>query len=443
MRRFLAIACVLLALAPTPALAHGGLPVARELVWRGDLVYIPTRYWGVFFGRVGGPFKWICEEAINPYQQRLLTIAGDGTFYATDRTGITVSRDDGCTWGPATGAIAGLSVVRLLPAPDKPARLWAAASSVGSGADAQTAAGLYRTDDQGRTFVAALPLEGRVVTGAALSDDGATLVTAARLRAAPFDARVYTSKDGGATFSDLAVTYVFDGAPAAGLQPIAVDPRDGAVYFALDGGPDQLLLRSSDGGATLTEVLRLPMAIEAVAIDKARDQLLVASSAGLYVGQGSAAPVKSPGLSRAQCASVRPDATYVCAWNWEPDNKAVARSTDGAQRFDKVFQYADTLAPYECPEETPVGRTCPMIWLGYADQLGIDLSTRGDGGAGAPADGGAGSPGGAGGTGSAGAAGAAGSGKPGGCAGAPMTARGGGLLAGLLLFALRARRRRP
>ncbi len=440
MRRVLAIGCVLAALAPTPADAHGGLPIARELVWRGDVVYVPTRYWGVFFGRVGGPFKWICEEAINSYQQRLLTLTGDGTFYSTDRVGLTVSRDDGCTWEPVTGAIAGLNVGRILPAPDKPARLWAAASAVGSGADAQNAAGMYRTDDRGRTFVPALPLEGRVVTGAAISDDGATLVAAARLRAAPFDPRVYTSRDGGATWTDVAVTYVFDGTAAAGLQPLAIDPRDGgSVYFALDGGPDQLLLRSTDGGATITEVLRLPMTIEAVAVDKARDQLLVASSAGLYVGQGAAAPVKSPSISRAQCASVRPEATYVCAWNWEPDNKAVARSTDGGQSFDKVFQYADTLAPYECPAETPVGRTCPMIWLGYADQLGIDLSMRGDGGAGAPADGGAGSPGGAGSGGTAGAAGAA---KSSGCAGAPVAARGGALVVGAILLALRARRRR-
>jgi hypothetical protein len=399
----------------------------------------------VFYGEEGGPWRWICEEAINPYQQRKMGIAGDGTLYATDRQGVTISRDGGCTWEPAGQPLAGLRVEALSESSDAPSRMWIAASAGLASSGGGTAAGLYRSDDQGRTFVAALPLEGRSLSGLAVAGDGRTLVVASRNTTAPFDPRIHVSVDAGATFTAHPVTFMLDGSLAVSLTPRAVDPRDPrTLYFSLDGGPAQLLLRSTDGGATLAELLRLDKPIEGVAIDPVRDQLLVASAAGLHVGVGTAAPTRSPALSRTQCVEIHAGKTYACAWNWDPDSKAVGRSDDGAASFTKVFQYADTEAPIDCPATTPVGMMCPTIWASYADQLGIDLGLRGDGGAGAggvaDADGGAG--------GTAGSAGSAATppGKSSGCApaggGAPGGAGGGALLGlGALATAMALRAR--
>jgi MYXO-CTERM domain-containing protein len=60
-----------------------------------------------------------------------------------------------------------------------------------------------------------------------------------------------------------------------------------------------------------------------------------------------------------------------------PDNAAIARSDDGAKTFAKVFQFADTLGPFDCPKGTPVGDECPFYWETYGSQLGISF----DGGA--------------------------------------------------------------
>ena len=101
----------LLALASTLALfmdagtarGHGGLPVSETIEFKGDVLFVPTRYWGVFYGTDGGPWRWICEEAINKRQDRKWALAGDGSFHVTDYYGITSSRDGGCTWEQSWG----------------------------------------------------------------------------------------------------------------------------------------------------------------------------------------------------------------------------------------------------------------------------------------------------------------------------------------------------
>ena len=55
---------------------------------------------------------------------------------------------------------------------------------------------------------------------------------------------------------------------------------------------------------------------------------------------------------------------------------AIARLSNDATSFTKVFQYHDTQSPVGCSADTPVGNICPMVWQKYADQLGIDLSQR-------------------------------------------------------------------
>src|SRR4051812_12127328 len=103
MRFAFASAALLVAAA---ASAHNGLPVTRQILFDGDRLIIPTSGEGVYVGPEGGPFKWICEEAINSQIYRRWARAGSGTLHVTDVTGITTSRDGGCNWVHATGEIA-------------------------------------------------------------------------------------------------------------------------------------------------------------------------------------------------------------------------------------------------------------------------------------------------------------------------------------------------
>src|SRR2546421_104347 len=93
-------------LAPSLAGAHGGLPISESIVERDGQLVVPTKYWGVFLGADGGPWRWICEEAINKRQDRHWILTGDGTYHVNDYAGITSSRDGGCTWIAATGPLA-------------------------------------------------------------------------------------------------------------------------------------------------------------------------------------------------------------------------------------------------------------------------------------------------------------------------------------------------
>lgn len=64
---------------------------------------------------------------------------------------------------------------------------------------------------------------------------------------------------------------------------------------------------------------------------------------------------------------------YACAWNYSPDRAAIARLSDNAQSFAKVFQFDDTKGPLDCPANTQVSQICPEVWANYADQLGVRI----------------------------------------------------------------------
>ena len=105
------------ALLPGAARAHGGLPISTQIVFRGQTLLVPTQYWGIFVGSEAGPWRWICDEGINDYKLRSVFAASDGALYATNLTGLTVSRDGGCDWRPLGGPIAALEVDSVVADP--------------------------------------------------------------------------------------------------------------------------------------------------------------------------------------------------------------------------------------------------------------------------------------------------------------------------------------
>ncbi|MFO0575339.1 MAG: sialidase family protein [Polyangia bacterium] len=370
-RAALALLLSLASHTPTSVYAHGSLPIAQQIYWQGDTMMVPAAYWGLFIGTEGGPWRWICEEAINLNQQRKWAILSDGTLFATDRTGVSVSRDAGCSWGTVSAPVNTLDAVAITADPTKP-RVWVLANDSAAGKDS----GLWFSDDQGRTWQQSHALATELPAGLAISADGRTVLVSAMTQDMPRKAVLYTSKDGGASFVPRMLSEPVDGKPFYSFAPVFIDPRaTDRVFLRVPMDAGDVLLRSEAGGP-FTEAMRTPGKIQEVQLDAASDQLFVATTKGLFAAKATAALAPLPSLSSAQCVSPHNGTLYACAWNYAPDQAAIARLSSDASSFTKVFQFHDTKEPLACPPETPVSKICPGIWRQYADQLGIDLDQR-------------------------------------------------------------------
>jgi hypothetical protein len=408
--RALVISC-LLGCAAT-AHAHGGLPVSQKILRQanGDTMYIPVVYWGLWVGKAGGPWTWICEELINNYRFRRFALATDGVFYTTNQQGITLSTDHGCTWVNASGAIAQLHTTDV---DVDPVDGLTAYVSTGDGGTVTADGGIipasnavFVTHDHGQNWT---PLTGLTNSArlyqsvrVAPSSPSRLYVTSAAPMS-PFSVSAHRSSDSGATFTDLPLAYQLDGNAPHLFEVMTIDPRNPDVVYAravADVEADMVellrhaLLRSVDGGATWTELLKIDgvtepsgqtRGIDGVAIDTAKGIVYVATDSGLYSGSdatgGAPTITLAPTgpLMQTQCVDVHGGALYACASQFV-DHAAIAQSLDGAHTFKSVMNYVDTVGPVDCPVSTPVGAQCPAYWYMYGSQLGISFD------AGAPPD---------------------------------------------------------
>ena len=261
LRNLIAIGLALVLLGGAPrAGAHGGLPISQTIMWRGDSLLVPTPYWGIFVGTDGGPWRWICDEAINTNQLRLIAMASDGmTLYATDKTGLTLSPDGGCSWGPVSGPVAGLDVVSVVADPVLPRRAYVLAND--STMSANT--GLWRTDDAGASWSLIRGLGTDLPGGLTLSYDGTQVAVTSLSQALPRTATLHLSTDSGAGFTGRALKVPLMGAALTNLSPVFFDtapPGTGSLYLRTIVDPNQLLLRL-DGFAWMFAMLVSAMGV--------------------------------------------------------------------------------------------------------------------------------------------------------------------------------------
>jgi hypothetical protein len=418
MRRALAV--LLLAAWPLAAGAHGGLPISVRVLHKGadPTLFVPVVYWGVWVGQDGGPWRWICEEEINTNRFRRYALSTDGTFYATNVRGVTLSSDGGCTWADYSGELAQLRTTAVAVHPVDGATAWVTTDDYASTADGgMVDNALFVTHDHGQTFARVPALSGgglRFQSVLAAPSDGNTLYVTSAALMTPFAPTVQRSIDGGASFTAYPIVYTLDGTAPYSAEVMAVDPRASDVIYVrvfvtqlVDGGdsqPLQALLRSVDGGAHFAEIYRavgdmlpsgLTRGIDGVAVDADGGRVLVATKTGLLVGDD---PGRAPtvtlaprgNLSQAQCVDARAGKIYACGTNYAPDFAALARSDDGAATFKSVLSYQDTIGTISCPAGTPVADQCPYYWLNYSAQLGIGGTDGGGDGGGGGGSGGCG-----------------------------------------------------
>jgi len=392
--RPLAIAAAMLCSAVGLAFANGRAPLTNGVHFQpGDSrsLYVSTTFGLLVSHDDGCTFRWICEQNLGyggTFDPKY-RIATDGAIFATTFTGLRVSRDGGCTFTTATAGEAA-------DAPGRIADKWIDAIDVGptgeiwvATADSGKPNDIYRSTDGGATFeprgmsspsiwwksLAIAPSRPQRIYATGYQVAG---VLPAGGQAPP-TAHFEVSDDDGAHWLE---------SPLAGVQlgatplpyAVGVDHMNPDIVFMTSAGANQpsgdRLYRSTDGGMQWSEVLATTGPILDVAVTPT-GQVLVATLGGGTLrsldGVSFAPLVDAPQLA---CVGQRGGELFGCGANWQPDEKAVARSLDGA-RWDKVFRFVELAGPVECPAGTPQHDTCAAQWPALQQQFGSTGPTCG------------------------------------------------------------------
>jgi hypothetical protein len=371
------IALVVLVAGGRAGRSHTGLPVAEAILARDGKLIVATSLWGLFVdqtGDGGGPFRWICDEAIDPagttiVDGRAWASSSAGTLLVGTVRGLRLSRDGGCTWEAAPGALASTPTSTVVA---DGATIWA----VTFGALGPNA--LWRSDDDARSFRSVLQSDDGFDT-VAVSPGGAAIWLSAT-DAMTGAAVLYVSTDGGAQFARRVPTYTLAGAAPSLIRPLAVE-ASGVAWLAAVGDVARALLRGAPGGDALDE--KWVVRGEITAVLPRAGEVLAVTTAGLVRVDGTSGAAAAIGdLAQPRCLVERGGALYACASNFPPDERVLSRSDDGARTFQRLFRFNQTAGPVACAADTPVGRTCPSLWALYAERIGV--TPTGDGGTGAP-----------------------------------------------------------
>jgi hypothetical protein len=351
--------------APRQAHAHGGsLPLAQQILVRNGEMLVGTPYWGIFLGREGGEWRWICDEAINMNPQPRLALGSDGqTLYANDLIGLTYSTDGGCTWTAATGVIATLNVVEVAADPVQPMRAYAVAVDFQGGS--QT--GLWKTEDRGKTWALHIPLAMQTPAGIAISADGQKVATTALGSTMPRTATLYEAAPTGMPQS-RPLTLSVDGRPLLSVSPIRYEGSSLYLRTSTDAG---FALHRLDGAVSMTPMRLLSIRVPIYELARAPqgNSLLVGTREGIYQQQADQSFKLLTTLSGSWCLSVQGSTLYSCASNYAPDLAAVAKLGPDLTTYTRAFRFSETKGPIDCPATTNTGKLCPAVWANYSDEL--------------------------------------------------------------------------
>ncbi len=377
---------LLLAAVPGGAAANGRYPAAQYVVRGGDVTALRAT-WGLLLQRgSGGPFAWVCEEALG--------YAGDfDPSIAVDARGdVLVGLFDGLArLSPETCGVtrvadtAGLGVVDVDATRDgrRIVALWS--SGFVSGADGITA-GLLRSRDGGTTWERA-PLATRDVLWSTVEIDRADVerlwLTGVRL--SPRAVLFARSDDFGATVDvwplEPGTPEGVESAFVAGSDATDRDTvwvraprplsRDDAG--ALRDGAD--LLRSTDGGRRWTRVLRADAPLTGFALST-DGRVAFAGGPGLGLLRTVDAGARWTRLAAVEptCLRWHEGALLVCA-DAVRDGFTLAESRDRGETLRPLTTFCDVRGPLSC---AGLGATavCASAWPQQRVVLGCGTSPR-------------------------------------------------------------------
>jgi len=382
--------------ASATASANGRPPFTNGVFFKpgdGQSIYVRSTFGLLISHDDGCHFSWVCEQNIGygGMFDPKYAIATDGTIFATTFTGLRVSRDGGCSFATATAD---------LPAtdPGRIADLWIDAIDIGPGGEVWVGTSesgktndVYRSVDNGITF-ARMGMQSptifwksvKIARGDAMRvyisgyQVAGTLADGGQMQPT---AHFLASVDGGAHWTESALAHVVFGSTPI-VYAVAVDPANKNIVYmtsqAANPPSGDRLYRSTDAGATWTEVLATTQPISDVVIRDAQNVIVATATGGSFVSSTAGTsfqPIASP--PQLACLGQRGDGQLIgCGTNWDPDYKAVDRSAD-AVTWQKVFRFVELDGPLACPAGTAEHDICDPLWAGLREQFGATGSTCG------------------------------------------------------------------
>ncbi len=343
-------------------------------------LYLQTTFGLLSTTDEGCTFRWMCEQSIgyggtwDPYY----AIGSDGTIFATTFEGLRISRDGGCTFETATASLP-------MNDPNRIADIWIDALDIGPTGEiwVGTAETGHTNDvfvslDNGMTFTSRGMLSPEIwwkSVKIAPSNPSIVYITGYQVAGTP-QAYAYRTENGGMDWTPSPLTGVmYASTPVIRIK--AVDPTNpDIVYMASEGAnppSGDRLYRSTDGGQTWTEVLATTSTIHDVVIRDAQHVIIatqIKTTSSIMGGtayqssDGGMTFAPLDGAPQLACVAKRADGTlFGCGANWDPDFKAVARSTDGGATWDKVWRFVEIAGAVQCGEGTIQHDTCDVaLW---------------------------------------------------------------------------------
>ncbi|NVB82519.1 MAG: hypothetical protein HOV81_29335 [Kofleriaceae bacterium] len=390
-----AVAAVAVLLASSSAHANGRSPVTNGLYLRpGDpsSIYLQTTFGFLVSHDEGCTFNWICEQNLGygGIWDPKYAIAADGSIFATTFEGLRVSHDGGCTFVTATSElkpgdpnrIADIWIDALDIGPD--GHVWVGTAETGHTND------VFVSTDNGATFTAKGMLSPEIwwkSVKVAPTDAQRVYITGYQIAGTP-TAYFYRSENAGGTWtpSPLANVQV---ASTPVLLAKTVDPANAAIVYMASVGANppsgDRLYRSTDGGETWTEVLATSASIHDVVIVDAQKVIVttqlvtpqsIMGGPSYQSTTGGTSFEPTTGMPQLACLVRKPDGTLLgCGANWDPDFKAVGRSTDGGATWDKVWRFVEIAGALKCAEGTVQHDTCDVsLW--DCPSCGTDLKRQ-------------------------------------------------------------------
>ena len=388
MRRALLLALLLV---PAVGAANGRAPLTNGVFLRpGDdhSYYVRTTFGLLVSHDDGCTFRWICEKAIGyggEFDPKY-AIATDGTIFATTFTGLRVSRDNGCQWTTATsekpdgdpGKIDGIWIDAIDLAPN--GDVWVATAESAKPND------VFRSTDNGVTF-APMGLSSAIVWWKSVRiarGDPQRIYVAGYQVAGTAQAHLQRSDNGGQLWTELPLGPVVMYGATPVIHVDAVDPGnpDHLYITSLGANPPagDRVYRSLDGGATFTEVAVTTDSVRDIIVRSNGTALIATINGGTYESSASNGPFTKLGMTRPLgqdvkppqlgCLAQKPDGTLVgCGANWQPDYMAVGRGS-GPLAWQKLFRFIELAGPVACPAGTLEQDMCAPLWPSLQQQFG-------------------------------------------------------------------------
>ncbi|MFO0605144.1 MAG: MYXO-CTERM sorting domain-containing protein [Polyangiales bacterium] len=346
---------------PGVARANGRFPASGYVVVgpgpASSVIALRTTFGLVTSYDAGRHWGWTCEEAFrgaNGYDPSL-AVGFDGAVVATVPMGISIApaASGGCAWSGARGApVRGVVDIAV----DASGRVMFSATGP-TGTDDT----IYRSTDGGATWEARAMLPGLFTetVEVAPSDPSRVYVSGFLRGGIPV---LYRSDDGGGSVREVTRDFGRGGSAfISGVDPTNPD----VVYVRSAVGFGTILLRSTDGGATLREIGSTADIMAGFALSDDGTTVWMGSSnrrEGILRSVRGGAFRRVAATVTTRCLRYHAGILYVCADEAE-DGFLLGSSGDEGEHVDPLLSGRSLLGVSDrCDRSSPVSTTCNDLW---------------------------------------------------------------------------------